>query len=112
MRPPMPSHSTCPHGYPQPPRDGPAGGTGPRSPPALRHPTPSPLHELVSDGREWFFPMELLDGVPFLTHVRGDDEEPNPPLTPEQLLRLRDGLRQLAAGIQTLHDAGKLHRDV
>src|SRR5690242_4056856 len=37
----------------------------------LSHPNLVPLHELVCDDDRWFFTMQLIDGVDFLTHVRG-----------------------------------------
>src|SRR5262249_55012373 len=71
------------------------------------------LYELIAEGRQWFFAMEFVEGVDFLTHVRGQRAAPRTgPLPPEALWRLRDALPQLAAGLQALHDAGKLHRDV
>src|SRR5207253_1006830 len=70
------------------------------------HPNLVTLYELVSDGRSWFFTMELVEGVSFLTHVRPD------PDAPPHESRLRAALRQLAAGVAALHDAGKLHRDI
>lgn len=117
------------------------------------HPNLVTLYELVADGEEWFFTMELIDGVSFLEYVRKDGmkaakttasalssvrrpvagalltratadhadelEEPSVAapgpwvgLGEESLLRLRDALDQLAAGVIALHSAGKLHRDL
>ena len=100
------------------------------------------LYELLSEGEHWFFTMELIDGVSFLEHVRppirteraalstvslgdaaletvgltvGDTHlEVSDPASRRQAdhLRLGEALRQLAAGVSALHDAGKLHCDL
>ncbi len=70
----------------------------------LSHPNLVSLYEMVSDGRVWFFTMELVPGRSFLDWVR------SAPLGEEA--RLRHGLRQLAQAVQALHEAGKLHRDL
>ena len=105
----------------------------------VSHPNLVTLHELVSDGDELFFTMELVEGLDLLRYVRPGGALPGgeaptealpmeretirdeddtvaevdprtlPPLVEE---RLRDALRQLAEGLVALHDAGKLHRDV
>ncbi|HUS68752.1 MAG TPA: AAA family ATPase [Kofleriaceae bacterium] len=113
----------------------------------INHPNLATLHELVSAGDDWFFTMELVEGVDFITWVRGRVERPSgnhvavgpvdaeadtagsdlaggptqerPPVVvgprpspPPSFDRLRDALRQLAEGVQVLHQANKLHRDI
>jgi hypothetical protein len=68
------------------------------------HPNLVALHELAADRDTWFLTMELVRGVDFLSWVR-----PGGALDPT---RLRSGLRQLADGLDALHGAGRLHRDV
>jgi protein kinase-like protein len=68
------------------------------------HPNLAELYELSSEQGEWFFTMELVDGVDFLSDVRGGGTL--------DVEKLRRGLRQLALGVSALHRAGKLHRDL
>ncbi|MBL8798582.1 MAG: protein kinase [Planctomycetia bacterium] len=102
----------------------------------LTHPNLVTLYEMVSDGRTWFFTMELIDGAPFHVHVgrggagrapsRGTipaqrplaadatarEHGPGAALSTNQLVRLQNALLQLAEGVSALHDAGKLHCDI
>jgi serine/threonine protein kinase/tetratricopeptide (TPR) repeat protein len=103
----------------------------------IRHPNLVALQELVFTGGQWFFTMELVQGVDFLTYVwdgfdrtvanadtaplfgdrpsepRHDPDKPwSPVWSEERLKRLRSVLRQLAEGLAALHGAGKLHRDI
>src|SRR6185295_10321611 len=105
------------------------------------------LYELLSDGAQWFFTMELVEGRSFRDYVfRADLASPDSddtatggassaddttfdasdPDAATPLLersesrrpprfdpvRLRSALLQMAGGIQFLHDAEKLHRDI
>jgi hypothetical protein len=71
----------------------------------ISHPNLVCFHEMLSDRGTWFFTMELVDGCDFLEYV-----------CPAQgrcdFGRLRLVLPQLIAGVQALHDHGKLHRDL
>jgi serine/threonine protein kinase len=84
----------------------------------LTHPNLVNLYELVAEDEQWYFTMELVEGVTFLRYVRyGSDlpavEPTHRPLEDSAgLSRLRAALRQLAAGVAALHAAGKLHRDL
>jgi serine/threonine protein kinase/tetratricopeptide (TPR) repeat protein len=42
------------------------------------HPNLVALHELTTDGPSWFFTMELVDGVDFLSFVRSEADRPAP----------------------------------
>jgi serine/threonine protein kinase len=101
----------------------------------LRHEHLVQMHELFFDEGEWFFTMELLAGIDFISWVRPrpDDDpfpadvapaanlETQPTVTAPGLrrrrgeldeARLRAALPQLVTGVVALHDAGKIHRDL
>ncbi|MBI4851122.1 MAG: protein kinase [Acidobacteria bacterium] len=72
------------------------------------HPNLVTLYELLSDGEEWFFTMELVKGVDFLQYINKDKY-----LSSQvNIERIRLAVVQLAEGIYALHKAGKLHCDL
>jgi tetratricopeptide (TPR) repeat protein len=75
-----------------------------RSAADISHPNLIGLHSLESDGSQWFFTMDLIDGVDFLDYVRpaGRLDEP----------RLRSALAQLVMGVMALHSHHIIHRDL
>ena len=88
----------------------------------IAHPNLIRLYELFSDGTEWFYTMELIDGVDFNTWVRplpnleAIEDDPTIPMqleiAPQNDDRLRKALGQLVEGVRALHQEGKLHRDI
>ena len=67
----------------------------------LRHPNLITLGELFESRGDWFFTMELIQGVDLMSWIREGDTA-----------RLRDTLAQLVTGLGVLHDAGHVHRDI
>ncbi len=106
----------------------------------VAHPNLVSLYELHTVNGQWFFTMELVDGLSFLSYVRPlpasqDASTPSPvlasasdsadvPWMPRQsrreriaagvpeYARLERSLLQLADGLEALHAAGTLHRDI
>jgi eukaryotic-like serine/threonine-protein kinase len=106
----------------------------------IRHQNLVRLGELVSEGSQWFFTMELVQGIDLLSYARGADQEGQAaapfdplfvtdgpgatlpsarPVPPQPVAagnyneeRVRSTLGQLAQGLIALHAAGCVHRDV
>src|SRR5690242_15740613 len=84
----------------------------------IAHPNLVALHELHATGGEWFFTMELVEGVSFIDWVRPGaavgPSRPRADIAAGCLVegRLRAALIQLADALMALHQAGKLHRDL
>jgi hypothetical protein len=75
-----------------------------RSAAGLSHPNLIGLHTLECDGAQWFFTMDLVEGVDFLEHVR--------PAGRLDGARLRPAFGQLAMGVMALHRNHIIHRDL
>ena len=71
----------------------------------LVHPNLVKLYELFGENAQWYFTMELVEGVDFLSWVRPGGFKVDGE-------RLREALSQLATGVQALHLSGRLHRDL
>jgi tRNA A-37 threonylcarbamoyl transferase component Bud32 len=81
------------------------------------HPNLVSLYELHTSGAEWFFSMELVEGVPFANWILRPEprtQAPRPATSAPvcDLDRLRAALSQLVDGVLALHVSGKLHRDL
>jgi hypothetical protein len=103
----------------------------------VHHPNLVRLHELVAEGAQWFFTMELVAGIDLASYVCGENVQSAPtsigpvPLAgaittpggprlrrprPAPLVfredRLRATIGPLAEALAALHAAGCVHRDV
>jgi serine/threonine protein kinase len=82
----------------------------------LTHPNLVSLYELFGDEQSWLIAMELVDGVDFLTYVRGNGgataSSHAEPAIACDLDRLGPVLTQIAHALAYLHGEGKLHCDI
>ncbi len=106
----------------------------------ISHPSLVQLYDLACEGDRWFFTMELIDGASLPEHLRPDELPPGldtmrargtetsrASISKDTRIRAPRRARapidvdqdeivrvfsQLAQGVQALHEAGKLHRDL
>jgi len=64
------------------------------------HPNLVRMHDLFTDGDDWWLTMDLVLGEDLRTFARRPGSD------------LHDLMRQLVAGVAAIHRAGKLHRDL
>lgn len=85
----------------------------------IEHPNLIRYGEMFYEADVWFFTMEFIDGVDFFQYAR--PAHPMPPLADGPAVglergfdeaRLRDGMKQLATAIHTIHQLQILHRDI
>jgi hypothetical protein len=77
----------------------------------IAHPNLITLYELSAADEHWFFTMELVEGVNFLSYVLPQAQHAHLVPRPD-MNRLRGAFRQLSEGVRALHQAGKLHCDL
>ena len=86
----------------------------------ITHPNLVALHELHAADGNWYFTMELVEGVSWIDWVRPSQRGTIGPQRSRQDIlgavlsetRLRGALIQLVDALIALHRAGKLHRDL
>ncbi len=80
----------------------------------VRHRNVIQLLELTFEGNRLFFSMELIRGESFVEHLCGPPRDgartTHDPA--RDFGQVRDAMRQLAEGVQAIHEAGFLHRDL
>lgn len=77
----------------------------------IAHPNLVELHELFVEDDHGFFTMEVVEGVGLLDWLWANDLG-GPGLSEGGFARLKSVLPQLVAGLQAVHDSGRVHRDV
>jgi len=84
----------------------------------VHHPNLVALGELIVQHDACFFTMELVHGVDFVTWVRpprprSEPVAPDAPAPPAfDVARLRDAVLQLVSGLDAMHTADLMHRDM
>jgi serine/threonine protein kinase len=79
----------------------------------LKHENLVVLHELISEGEQWFFTMEYVEGVPFDRYLlAADSAPPDAGSAADHRERRLQTIRQLCVGVYAIHAAGFIHRDL
>lgn len=79
-----------------------------RSLAGVTHPNLVQLYDLAAGEAGCFFTMEFVDGLDFVEHVRGSGGRSDD----EVLRRFLAAAPQLVQGVEALHEAGHIHRDI
>lgn len=74
----------------------------------VRHPNLARLHGLYEHDGQWFFSMELVDGVDLREYIRTGTQQQ----WAYDEVRLRSAALQLANVLAAVHEQGLVHRDV
>ncbi len=86
----------------------------------IRHPNLVAFYELLSEGGQWFFSMELVPGLDLIEALKSGgtsssetagNKTADGNVQPD-VDRIRHVMLQLAHGLQTVHLHGKVHRDI
>ncbi|WP_237227476.1 serine/threonine-protein kinase [Rubinisphaera sp. JC750] len=75
----------------------------------LHHRNLISLRELICDQGQWFFTMELVEGLPLTRYLRNRPEEHGSQAWFDQLANI---FLQMVEGVAALHAAGFVHRDL
>lgn len=85
----------------------------------LQHPNLVTLGELFHENDQWFFTMDLVEGIDLISYVRsasvavGNSERPSRQIRSAfDEARLRTCLAQLAEALSAIHATGRVHRDI
>lgn len=73
----------------------------------VAHPNVVEVYELFGAADDWFFTMELVDGVPIDTALRAQ-----PAAAGTRWSLLRRWIAEIVSAVSAVHDAGLLHRDL
>ncbi len=82
----------------------------------IRHPNLVRFGELLSEGEDWLFTMELVRGVSLLDYLTAESRSAGSSGASFRYRfdesRLRSTFSQLVEGVQAIHGVGLLHRDL
>ena len=78
----------------------------------LEHPRLARFLDLLVEADEAFLVMDIVEGVDFVSYVRGPLTGRVEALDEAGLARLRTALPQVVEGLEVLHHSGRLHRDI